>query len=180
MSSVDRVFLIGLSGSGKSTVAALAAEHLGWAANDSDAEIVSRDGRSIASIFSEDGEASFRELERGVVQAMSSRPRQVLALGGGTFADATNRSILLKRGLVVWLDVDPTEAAARLESALQHEPRPLLEDDPVTRLSELRTKRLPLYNQANLRIETNGLTACEVAEKVAAAAKTARSAASVQ
>lgn len=180
MASVNRVFLIGLSGSGKSTVAELAAEGLGWAANDSDAEIVRREGRSIASIFSEDGEASFRELERVVVQAISSQPDQVLALGGGTFTNATNRSILLKRGFVVWLDVDPIEAAARLEASEQHEPRPLLQDDPVARLMELRTKRLHLYNQADLRIETDGLTAYEVAEKVVIATKTAASAANVQ
>ena len=180
MASIDRVFLIGLSGSGKSTVAKLAAELLGWTANDSDAEIANQNGRSIADIFSKDGEESFRELECALVQTMSSQSNQVLALGGGAFTDATNRCILLKRGLVVWLDVDPTEAAERLDTSLHHEPRPLLQDDPVAHLFRLRAKRLPQYEQADLRINTAGLTAYEVAEKVVSAAEMTATAANAQ
>ena len=180
MTGIDRVFLIGLSGSGKSTVAKLASELLGWKASDSDDEIANQHGRSIADIFSEDGEESFRKLERAQVQTLSSKPDQVLALGGGAFTDPTNRCMLLKRGLVVWLDVAPTEAAERLNTSLNHEPRPLLQNDPVTRLAQLRAKRLPQYQKANLRINTAGLTAGEVAEKVVAATKMMAAAANLQ
>ena len=168
---VERIFLVGLSGAGKSITAERAAKFLGWLSTDSDSEIILREGRSIESIFNDDGEDVFRQTERQVIQEMSERPFQVVALGGGAFVDPTTRNSLLKIGLVVWLDVDPLEAARRLENSLTTEPRPLLGNNPAKRLQALQKFRMPSYKHAHCRIDTNGLTTDEVANAVVTAAK---------
>jgi shikimate kinase len=167
--SHDRAYLIGLSGSGKSAVARLAAARLGWQASDSDAEIVRRAGMPIAGIFEQRGEAAFRALERAVVLELAARPRQVLALGGGAFLDPVVQPRLLAGGLVVWLQVSPAQAAARLAPTLAHEPRPLLGDDPAGRLRELLSARQPEYQRAHVHLPTDGRSPGELAEAVVSA-----------
>ena len=125
-SNVDRVFLVGISGAGKSSVAAVLAKRLGWKAQDSDAEVERRTARTIPWLFTHKGEAVFRGFEQSAVLEMAARPRQVMALGGGAFVNPLTRAALLRRGLVVWLDVDPDEAARRLAPDLAAEPRPML------------------------------------------------------
>ena len=176
---VDRIFLVGLSGAGKSITAELVAKCLGWTLTDSDAEIVVREGRPIESIFNDDGEEVFRQIEHEIIRKISGRQFQVVALGGGSFVNPTTRNLLLKLGLVVWLDVAPVEAARRLEQSLETEPRPLLGENPVDRLQDLRRLRIPSYTQANCRIDTTGLTVEEVAEAIVAAAKATRTAVSI-
>ncbi len=164
----NRVFLVGLSGAGKSSAARLAARRLGWAARDTDAEVERRTGRSIAALFAARGEAAFRAYEQSAALELAARPRQVVALGGGAFQECLTRRCLLKRGLVVWLKVDPDEAARRLAAAAAAEPRPLLRGDPAARLRAQLAERAPAYGQAHLRIDTNGRSAAEVAAEVAA------------
>ena len=76
-------------------------------------------------------------------------------MGGGAFVNPLSRATLLRRGLVVWLDVDPDEAAHRLGPALADEPRPMLGNDPANRLRALRAERLAAYQQAHLHINAN-------------------------
>ena len=172
--NVERIFLVGLSGAGKSITAERVAKFLGWISTDTDSEIILREGRSIKSIFNDDGEDVFRQTERQVIKEMSEHPFQVVALGGGAFVDPITRNSLLKLGLVVWLDVDPLEAARRLEHSLTTEPRPLLGKNPIKRLQALQQLRLPFYKHAHCRIDTNGLTTDEVADAVVTAAKAAQ------
>ena len=164
--NVDRVFLVGISGAGKSSVAAVLASRLGWKAQDSDAEVERRTGRTIPWLFSHKGEAVFRGFEQSAVLEMAARPRQVMALGGGAFVDTLTRAALLRRGLVVWLDVDPDEAARRLAPALAAEPRPMLGNDPVGRLRALRTERAAAYQQAQLHIDANGKSVDAIAAEI--------------
>jgi shikimate kinase len=77
------IILIGYRGSGKTTAGRRAAERLGWAFVDSDEEIVKRAGKSIRTIFGEDGEPAFRDLESAVVKELAPRPDHVISLGGG-------------------------------------------------------------------------------------------------
>lgn len=171
---VDRLFLVGMSGAGKSSVAAAAADRLGWSAWDSDAEITARDGRSIPQIFAQDGEPAFRALERDVVDALSDRPCAVGALGGGAMADVSTRERLLDRGLVAWLQVSPAVAADRLADGLADEPRPMLGDDPRGRLADLIAAREGAYRQAHVHIDTDRRSVAEVADALAAEVRAAK------
>ena len=168
---VDRVFLVGISGAGKSSVAAVLASRLGWKVQDSDAEVERRTARTIPWLFSNKGEAVFRGFEQSAVLELAARPRQVIALGGGAFVNPLTRATVLRRGLVVWLDVDPDEAARRLAPDLADEPRPMLGDDPVGRLRALRTERTAAYQQAHLHIDANGKTVDAIADEIVDALK---------
>ena len=170
---VDRLFLVGISGAGKSSVAAILARRLGWKLQDSDAEVERRTGRSIPWLFSVKGEAVFRGFEQSAVLELAGRPRQVIALGGGAFVNPLTRATLLRRGLVVWLDVDPDHAARRLAPALTGEPRPMLGDDPAGRLRALLAERTSTYEQAHVRIDTNGKSVDAIADEIAAAVRPA-------
>ena len=169
--NVDRVFLVGISGAGKSSVAAVLARRLGWKSQDSDAEVERRTGRTIPWLFSHKGEAVFRGFEQSAVLEMAARPRQVIALGGGAFVDPLTRAALLRRGLVVWLDVDPDEAARRLAPDLADEPRPMLGNDPVGRLRALRAERAAAYQQAHLHIDATAKSIDAIADEIVDALK---------
>ncbi|MBM4453611.1 MAG: shikimate kinase, partial [Chloroflexi bacterium] len=132
------IALIGFSATGKSSVAAMVAEHLGWAAIDTDAEIVNASGKSIPEIFKQDGESKFRELERKVLRQACLRKNVVIATGGGAILDADNRKLLLKRSVVVCLEARPETVHRRLlrDSLYSTNPvvRPLLAgDNPLER-----------------------------------------------
>lgn len=150
------IALIGLSGSGKSTVGRLLAERLGWPLRDTDALIAAAAGRSVPQIFAEEGEARFRDQEAAALRAALEGGPCVVATGGGIVLRAENRAQLRERAFVAWLDA-PTEAlAARLRA--HDEARPLLAgDDLFARLEALRAARAALYVEvADARVETSG------------------------
>ncbi|MES2392253.1 MAG: shikimate kinase [Acidobacteriota bacterium] len=91
---VDRLVLAGFMGSGKTTIGALVAEHLGWKFLDLDHEIERREGRTVPQIFAESGEAEFRRLESGALASLLGRRRVVIALGGGAPEELGNRLLL--------------------------------------------------------------------------------------
>ncbi|HKA68760.1 MAG TPA: shikimate kinase [Actinomycetes bacterium] len=156
--------LVGPPGSGKSTVGELLATRLGTTFRDTDRDITTRAGRSIADIFIEDGEPVFRELERVAVRAALAEHDGVLALGGGAVADAGTRA-LLTRHRVVFLDVELADAAARI--GLNRD-RPLLLGNVRSQLRALLDERRPQYlDVATATVPTDGLTAEQVADRVA-------------
>jgi shikimate kinase len=166
----QRIVLIGLSGTGKSTVARLIARRLRWRCADTDDEIVARDGRDIPTIFRNDGEVSFRALERAAVARLTALEYLALATGGGAVLDGANRERLWHRALVVHLDTSTDALFARLSGGRHGlQSRPLLEGaDARDRLDQLRTQRSPLYSLADLTIVTDGLTPQQVADRVVA------------
>jgi shikimate kinase len=159
------IALIGLSGTGKSSVGRLLAVRLGWPLLDTDALIVQSAGREIAQIFAVEGEARFRDIEAAALhQALEVRPT-VVATGGGIVLRAENRALLRERAFVVWLDAPTAVLVARLQA--HDEERPLLQGDAVVRLDALRTARAALYAEvADLQIETNGRTVEAICEEV--------------
>ena len=144
---------------------------LGWKPQDSDAEVERRTARTIPWLFSHKGEAVFRGFEQSAVLELAARPRQVIALGGGAFVNPLTRAALLRRGLVVWLDVDPDEAARRLAPDLADEPRPMLGNDPVGRLRALRAERAAAYQQAHLHIDATAKPIDAIADEIVDALK---------
>jgi len=162
------VVLVGLMGSGKSSVGKKVAAALGVTFADSDAEIERRAGRTIASIFETDGEASFRANEAEVVADLigSDRPG-VVATGGGAVLDPGTRAALRERATVVWLRAT---AAVLVHRIAPDGTRPLLaDDDPAAALARLAAEREPLYRAvADLVVDVDHVPRKVVVEQVLA------------
>lgn len=146
------IALVGLPGSGKSTLGRHLADRLGWELTDTDAAIEKSTGRSPAEIIDRDGEAAFRELEWAAVNELLQRRRPaVIACGGGLFSAEAPRSRLLAAAWVVALDAPDTELLERLRGGSE---RPLLRGDPAARLADLRRRRAAPHALAHLHIDT--------------------------
>jgi shikimate kinase len=145
--------LVGLPGSGKTTVGRQLARRLGLQFFDSDQVIERRLGCSIRDFFSREGEDAFRDVEEKVIDELTSGPASVLSTGGGAVLRAPNRRCLRERGRVVYLKSSPEELYRRLRHDAQ---RPLLQvADPLGRLKEMFSQRDPLYREtAHFLIET--------------------------
>lgn len=147
------IALVGMPGSGKSTVGRHLARQLGWRFADSDAEIERELGESIRSYFEKAGEDSFRSLETEVLGSLLQRSTMVLATGGGAVLREANRKLLSAHAQVVYLRATPEDLARRLRHDTQ---RPLLQGgDPLRKLRDLFQVRDPLYREvANFTIDT--------------------------
>jgi|GEM_PF-461728 len=134
------VVLVGLSGTGKTSIGRLVATRLGTAYVDSDAAIEARAGRSVREIFAEDGEARFRALEAEVLgELLDGAEPTVVAAGGGAVVTASTRARLRAADVfVVWLTADPAFLASRAAGRTH---RPLLDDDPVATMTRLAQER---------------------------------------
>ena len=148
-----RIFLVGLPGSGKTTVGRQLARRLGLPFEDSDHVIEQRLGCSIREYFEREGEAAFRDIEEAVIRELTQGHPGVLATGGGAVLRAANRQSLRDAGQVIYLRSNPEELFKRLRHDSQ---RPLLQvADPLGRLRGLFEERDPLYREtAHFIIET--------------------------
>lgn len=159
------VSLVGLPGSGKSTVGRQLARRLGWHFADSDAVIEKRIGGSIRAFFEREGEERFREIEHEVIDELTATPGQIIATGGGAVLREANRRHLRDRTVVVYLRSSPEE----LQRRLRHDThRPLLQvADPLARLRELYAQRDPLYREAaHFTVETGRPTVTSLVNMV--------------
>ncbi len=164
--AANRVFLVGLSGAGKSTVGRILADHLGWEFIDSDERVEQKAGRNIEALFASLGEPAFRALEADVLEELSSRDRVVIATGGGAPTYEKSRRAIAK-GVAVWLDVTPEQAARRLAADPVTEARPLLAGDPLLRLDELFAERRHYYEMAPHSVAVDYYNPSQVAERIA-------------
>ena len=147
------ILLVGLSGSGKSTVGRLLARQLERPFIDTDDALARRAGRSIPQIFAAEGEQHFRELEAAEVCAALAGPPAVVSLGGGALMQPLTR-IRCAQHCLVWLDAPPSVLARRVAPRGDARGRPLLAGiDPVLRLTELLAQRRPQYAQAHVRLD---------------------------
>ncbi|MFF4589621.1 shikimate kinase [Streptomyces sp. NPDC001388] len=155
------VVLVGPMGVGKSTVGQLLAGRLGVGYRDTDDDIVAEQGRSIAEIFVDEGEETFRAIEKRAVRRALAEHEGVLALGGGSILDADSRALLADQR-VVYLSMDVDEAVKRtgLNAA-----RPLLAVNPRKQWRELMEARRSLYEAvATAVVTTDGRTPEEVTQ----------------
>lgn len=146
--------LVGLPGSGKSTVGRQLARRLGVVFIDSDQVIEQRIGCSIRAFFDREGEASFRDLEESVLNELSAAPEAaVLSTGGGAVLRPANRQHLHQRGTVIYLRSSPEEIFRRIR---YDKTRPLLQvANPLEQLRSLYVQRDPLYREtAHYVVET--------------------------
>lgn len=148
-----RIALVGLPGSGKSTIGRQLARRLGLVSIDTDQVIEQRLGCSIREYFEREGEASFRDVEQTVIDDVTQSHNGIISTGGGSVLRLANREHLHSRSHVVYLRSSPEEIFRRLRHDMQ---RPLLQvDDPLTRLRDLYAIRDPLYREtAHFVVET--------------------------
>lgn len=148
-----RLSLIGLPGSGKTTVGRQLARRLQIPFVDTDQVLEQRLGCSIRDFFASEGESRFRDLEEQVIDELTLTHEGVLSTGGGVVLRAPNRAHLHQRSHVIYLRSTPEEVYRRVS---HDQNRPLLQvDDPMQRLRELYAVRDPLYREtAHFIVET--------------------------
>lgn len=138
------IALVGLPGSGKTSIGRHLAAHIGWEFFDSDHELERRTGTSVANIFALEGEEGFRLREQRIIEELSGR-QVVLATGGGAVVTAATRELLKQRATVIYVRAHIDDLVHRLR---HDRSRPLLQGvDARKKLSELFEQRDPLYRE---------------------------------
>ena len=160
------IVLIGFMGSGKTTLGLKLSYLLRMPVEDTDKLIERQEGRSIAQIFADDGEAYFRELETEMLRKCGEQKyERILSVGGGTPVNPVNRSLLHKCGTVVYLRVSPEVVYERLKNDTT---RPLLQcEDPLGRIRELLAVRDAIYTEcADIILDVDNRYSDELAEEL--------------
>ena len=135
-------------GAGKTSVARALGRRIGWRVEDIDEQIESRERRTVAAIFAQNGEAYFRAAERSILHELLPERNVIVATGGGTFVDADNRIAMLADGAVAWLDVPLTRILDRVPPDGR---RPLAGDRE--QMEQLFARRQVAYGQAHVRVD---------------------------
>jgi len=157
---VDKLYLVGFMGAGKTTVAAALGRRLGWRAEDVDGRIEARERRSVSAIFVQEGEGYFRQAEREVLRELLPERNVIVATGGGTFVDPDNRAMMLSDGAVAWLDLPLSRVIERIPPDGR---RPLAAD--LIQMEQLYMRRRVAYADAHVRIDA-GTPVDEVVERL--------------
>ncbi len=165
------IFLTGFSGTGKSAVGKEVARLLGWRFVDTDEEIVRLAGKSIADIFTDEGEPHFRELEHGALERVCRGERQVVSTGGGIVTNQHNRRLMEDNGATICLEASPEVIYQRLLDEEGDSPcptiRPLLAgSDAMERIRSLKAQRQSDYAVAHWTVHTDYLSVQEASEEV--------------
>jgi shikimate kinase len=146
--TADKIYLVGFMGAGKSSVARALGKRLDWKVEDVDTRIERAERRDIATIFREAGEPYFRTRERDVLVQLLPERGTVVASGGGTFADPANRELMLRDGVVIWLDAPLATVLGRIPLDGR---RPLATDRLA--MEQLYNQRLAAYRLAHFRVD---------------------------
>ena len=159
------IVLVGLSGSGKTSIGRAAARALNWPFIDFDTEIEHREHASVAQIFARHGEAYFRELERNLTAELVTCSGTIMSAGGGWVTNREAVALLRQTGRIIYLRATPERVAARLATARVR--RPLLEGgDALRTLREMHESRAHLYEEADLVIDTEVFDRKQLIEQV--------------
>jgi shikimate kinase len=161
-----RVVLIGMMGSGKSTIGRLLAEKTGWPYYDNDELLAMLSGETAKGLLAHDGVAQLREGEAGALHlGLRQEPPCIVGAPAGTILDDELRAALRRESLVVWLTAGPWTLAQRARGAAH---RPWLAGDAVAWMTTTLEERAPLYDAvANLKVDTERCEPRECAQEIA-------------
>ena len=164
----DNIILVGFMATGKSHVGRIIARTSSRRMADLDEEIVRRARKPIHRIFSEDGEAVFRAMERHAAFTLCEGGNKVIAAGGGAFAQELTRQVLLDSGTVFCLTARPETIHYRISRGSPSAAvRPMLAGgDPLERIRQLLDERAPAYAYAHHAVATDERTPDQVAETI--------------
>ena len=175
-----KLIITGFMATGKSSVGPLVARRLGWEFVDVDSVIIARAGKAIAQIFTDHGEAHFRQLEREAVAHLTSDRRrcphchgphpEVISTGGGVLVDEPNCAALKRVGVIVCLTAQPAVIAARVERSKAKRPKLTQGGKPtLVRIQELMAERADAYARADIQLDTSHITVDQLADQVISA-----------
>lgn len=156
-----KIFLIGMPGSGKSTVGRSLAQRLSLEFLDLDKYIELQQGMSIAEIFEKKGEAVFRKLEaKALSSAITIDKDLIVSCGGGTPCHYSNMDVMLESGTTIFIDVPLAKLIERTAGKIT---RPLLVNNPSEKLESLLNERLPYFSRAHHRIDASKIDSEKIA-----------------
>ncbi|MFL2871595.1 MAG: shikimate kinase [Pirellulaceae bacterium] len=165
----DNLFLIGYRATGKSTVGRRVADALQRQFFDADVELESAAGKTIAEIFADDGESTFRDLETQTIARLAKHQHCIIALGGGAVMRDENRQMIRTAGKTVWLVASPECIEQRVNAdPLTGQRRPnLTTAGGLQEIREILAHREPVYGDcADLSLDTEKLAPSEIADKI--------------
>jgi len=158
------IVLVGMMGSGKSSIGRRVALRLGIPFVDADSEIENAAGMTIPDIFSVRGEAEFRAGEARVIVRLLEGGPQVVSTGGGAFMNPNTRAAIAAKGISVWLNAEFDVLMKRIRR--RHD-RPLLRtDDPAATLRKLMAERYPIYALADLTVESRDVSHDKIVDEI--------------
>ena len=163
------ITLIGYRATGKTTLARILAERLGWDWIDADVEIERRAGKTIAAIFAEDGEPVFRDLEADVILELCGRENLVIAAGGGAPLRPETRQAMKQSGPVVWLRAQAEAVLARMTGdATTAQRRPdLTNKSAIDEIVHLMGERESIYREtAHIEVDTESKTPRQLSDEI--------------
>jgi len=160
-----RIVLLGMMGSGKSSVGRALAESTGWPFVDNDALVLRATGRTARELLATDGQSAMRAAESAALRAGAALdPPSIVATAAGTVLDPADRAVIRGSGFVVWLTAPAEVLAGRAAGAVH---RPWLDEDPIGWFRAALEERAPLYGEiADLEIDTNAMDPAEGADAI--------------
>jgi shikimate kinase len=155
--AAERIFLIGMMGSGKSHWLKQMAKWNKSVGYDLDALIEMNEEKTITEIFNEDGEAYFRKVESKILRWFKEKKKYIVATGGGTACAQENMDWMKKEGIVIWLDESVEVLVKRLSTEKAHRPliSHLSENELAAFLEQKLVERHPFYKQADYRLTSD-------------------------
>jgi shikimate kinase len=162
------IVLIGMMGSGKSTIGRAYAERTGRPFFDTDQMVEATTRRAVREIFATDGEPAFRAIETKVlIDALKQSTPSVIAAAGGTVLAAENRAAMRVSARVVWLRATPATLAQRVGHRASRGHRPLIDENPLARITQLVHDRQELYiESADVIIDVDQLNKPNVLDAI--------------